>query len=269
MGSVGLNSPRLGAFQNAIFPRGLDLGRCVILQDIGVFRADPAASFEAGMLVGQDASGNIIKCVGKSVLGVAKWNKTAFYTAATIDEPLSWPTATPTATLLLKHALVTNFQLRSATGLGGVKYVDPTDYTSTNLYANGAITRVNPGATPIPLATTVYATYTYQLASADLDFQGRNFWNFTDDVTIQDGKITVITDASVLFTSMYDTSREDYALTGAGKNLYCAGGVTAAKAGLFTTDSAEGEFVGHVIQVPTADDPFLGVRLGGDPVKYA
>jgi hypothetical protein len=67
---------------------------------------------------------------------------------------------------------------------------------------------------------------------------------------------------------MYDTIRQDYALTGAGKNLYCGGGVTPALKGLFTTDSAEGEFVGHVIQVPTADDPFLGVRLGGDPVKY-
>jgi hypothetical protein len=114
----------------------------------------------------------------------------------------------------------------------------------------------------------VYATYTYQLAERDLDFQGRNFWNFTDDVTIQDGRITVITDAAVLFTSMYDTSRDDYSLIGAGKNLYCGGGVTAALAGLFTTDSAEGEFVGCVLQVPTSDDPFLGVRLGGDPVKY-
>ena len=265
MGSVGLNSPRLGAFQNAVFPRGLDLGRCVILQDIGVFRADPASYFEAGSLVAQDASGNIVPCAGKSVFGVAKWNKALTYTGAQIDEPISFALAT--STVLLKHSNVTQFQLRSAVGLGGVQYVSTTDYTLTG--TNGAIQRINPGATPIPLATTVYATYTYQLSSADLDFQGRNFWNFTDDVTIQDGKITVITDASVLFTSMYDTIRQDYALTGAGKNLYCGGGVTAALKGLFTTDSAEGEFVGHVIQVPTADDPFLGVRLGGDPVKYA
>lgn len=265
MGSVGLQSPRLAAFQSQVFPRGLDLGRCVILQDIGVFKAATSAAFEAGMLVAQDANGEIVKCAGKPVLGVAKWNKSLVYTAAMVDEPISFPTVT--ATVSLRHPNVSNFQLRSAVTLGGVKYVTPGDYTINT--TNGTLTRVNPGATPIPVATTVYATYTYELSSRDLDFQGRNFWNFTDDVSIQDNRITVITDASILFTSQYDTSRDDYALTGTGKNLYCAGGVTAAKAGLFTTDAAEGAFVGHVIQTPTADDPYLGVRLGGDPVVVA
>jgi hypothetical protein len=111
----------------------------------------------------------------------------------------------------------------------------------------------------------VYATYTYELTSQDIEFQGRNFWNQLDEVSVADGRITVITDAAFLFTSMYDTSRV-YTLTGTGKNLYCGGGVTPALAGYFTNDNAEGEFVGHVIQVPTADDPFLGVRLGGNPV---
>ena len=153
----------------------------------------------------------------------------------------------------------------TANGIGGAAgtvYTGAgTDYTLNA--TNGTLTHNGAGA--IPVATPVYATYTYELSSRDLDFQGRNFFNFTDDVSISDGRVTVITNASMLFTSQYDSARVDYALTGTGKNLYC-GGNTADLAGLFTTDSSEGEFVGHVLQIPTADDPFLGVRLGGDPV---
>lgn len=258
MGSQGLNSPRLGAFQSDIFPRGLDLGRCVIIQDIGVFRAADAADFEAGMLVAQDATGNLVKAVSKAVLGVAKWNKTQTLKSVIVDEPVSFPTSG--STINLKHANISNQQVRSQPLFVGTLYAVTTDYTVSAV--NGTLTHV--GAGTIPVATTVYVTYTFVLTSADLDFQGRNFWNFTDDVSIADNRVTVITDASVLFTSQYDSSRV-YTLTGTGKNLYC-GGATAALAGLFTNNSAEGDFSGHVIQVPTADDPFLGVRLGGDPI---
>lgn len=260
MGSVALNSPRLGAFQSDVYPRGLDLGRCVILQDLGVFRAADAADFEQGMILAQDAVGNLIKCVSGPVIGIAKWNKTNVFTGAVVDEPITFITAG--STVNLKHATVSNVRVQSAPDLGGSPYTVTTDYTFDPI--NGTVTQVALGS--IPLATTVYVTYTYDLATRDLDFAGRNFFNTLDDVTIADNRVTVITDASVLFTSQYDTSRSDYALTGAGKNLYC-GGNTAALAGLFTTDSSEGDFVGSVIQLPSADDPFLGVRLGGDPVE--
>jgi len=261
MGTLDLTSPRLAAFQSDIFPRGLDLRRSVIMQDIGVFKAGLVATFEAGMLVAQDTDGTIIKCVSKPVLGVAKWNKTTALSAAIVDEPISFATAG--AVVSLKHnSGVANVQIRSAINFGGSLYGDPGDYTVTT---SGLVTHIPAGSGGnIPLATTVYVSYTFQLSVAELDFQGRNFWNYTDDVSQNDGRVTVITDASILFTSQYDTSRV-YTLTGVGKNLYC-GGTTPALAGLFTNDSAEGEFVGHVIQIPSADDPFLGVRLGGDPV---
>jgi len=261
MGSVGLDSPRLGAFQSDVFPRGMDLGRCVILQDVGVYRAADAADFEQGMLVAQDATGNLIKAVSKHVLGVAKWNKTSVYTAAVVDEVISFPTVT--ATVELAHATVSNLKANTAADQGGSALAVTTDYTLNA--TNGTMTRVDPGGGGLIVGAATYVSYTYDLATRDLDFQGRNFFNFTDDVSIADGRITVVTDASILFTSMYDTSQNNYALTGTGKNLYC-GGNTAALAGLFTTDSGEGDFVGHVMQLPTADDPFLGVRLGGDPV---
>lgn len=258
MGSVGLDSPRLGAFQSDIFPRGLDLGRSVIQQDIGTFRAADAADFEAGMLVAQDANGDVVKCDGSPVLGVAKWNKTNTLKGAAPDEQISFPSAN--ATVNLKNANVSNLQVRDTANLGGSAFTLTTDYTISAV--NGTITHVGGGG--IPLSTIVFVTYTYELSSSQLDFQGRNFFNFTDDVAIADGRVTVITDAAILFTSQYDTSQV-YTLTGATKNLYC-GGATSGLEGLFTSDSGEGAFVGHVIQVPTADDPFLGVRLGGDPV---
>lgn len=261
MGALGLNSPRLGAFSSDTFPRGLDLGRCVILQDIGTWRAADSAVFEAGMLLSQDVDGNLVACAGSPVLGVAKWNKTNTLTAGMVDEELSF--ASSGAVVSLKHPNVSNFQLRDLAGLAGTAYADPADYT-VNL-VNGTVTHSG-GGSAIPTTTTVYATYTFEMSQKDLEFQGRNFFNFTDDVSIADSRVTVITDASMLFTSMYDTSRA-YTMIGAGKNLYCAGGVTAALAGLFTNDAAEGEFVGHVVQVPSADDPFLGVRLGGNPVE--
>lgn len=258
MGAVGLDSPRLGSFQSDIFPRGLDLGRCVILQDTGIWKAAEAASFEQGMLVSQDDAGEIITCVSKPVLGVAKWNKALALKAAVVDEPISFPAAD--ATVNLKHSNVSNLQVRDAPDLGGTAYTLTTDYTVSAV--NGTVTQVGTGG--IPVATTVYVTYTWELSSRDLEFQGQNFFNRNDDVTIADSRITVITDATILFTSMYDTSRA-YTMTGVGKNLYC-GGATPALAGLFTNDAGEGDFVGHVIQVPSADDPFLGVRMGGDPV---
>lgn len=260
MGSLGLDSPRLGAFQSDPNPRGLDLGRSVILQDLGVFRAADAADFNAGMLLAQDADGNLVKAVGSPVLGVAKWNKTNTLLATAVDEPVVFAAANGSVTL--KHPNVSNFQLRDAPDLGGSAWTVTTDYTLNA--TNGVVTHV--GAGGITPGDTSYATYTYELSARDLDFQGRNFFNYTDDVSIAENRVTVITDASLLFTTMYDTSRA-YALTGTAKNLYCGGGATAALAGLFTNDAAEGEFVGHVIQLPTADDPFLGVRLGGDPVE--
>ncbi len=259
MGSLGLTSPRLGAFQSDTFPRGLDLGRSVILQDVGVFKAAAAADFEQGMLVAQDANGEVVKCDSRPVFGVAKWNKTNTLTGAVIDEAVVFATSGGTTTLT--HPNVSNLQVRSAVDFGGSAFASPGDFTLNAV--NGVLTHAGGGST-IPVGTSVFVTYTFQLSSDDLDFQGRNFFNFTDDVSVAAGRVTVITDASVLFTSQYDTSRV-FTLTGTAKNLHC-GGTTAGLEGLFTNDPAEGEFVGHVIQIPTADDPFLGVRLGGDPI---
>ena len=90
---MSINDPRLSAFQSNLFPVGLDLGRCVINTDLGVLQAATTATFNAGSIVAQNASGEIVPCVGNTAtvptgvpLGVAKWNKALSYFAAAQDE---------------------------------------------------------------------------------------------------------------------------------------------------------------------------------------
>jgi hypothetical protein len=104
---------------------------------------------------------------------------------------------------------------------------------------------------------TVYVTYTFALTSLQLSQQqGLNFWNGLDEVAQADDRVAVISAASMLFTAAYDTSVA-YALNG---NLYAA--TTNGKEGLFTSSNAgSAVFVGRVLQLPTASDPYLGLRL--------
>lgn len=259
MGSVGLgNNAELGAFLNRTFAEGLDLGRCQIKEALGIYVADPATEFRAGMLVSRNSSGLVIKSAGTDVLGIAKWNHATSQLAVAVDEAIVLP---GTTAVNLKHANVSNVRVASAVKGGGTVYTVTTDYTVNA--TNGTVTRVGGGA--IADGATVYVTYTYQLTASELStMQGQNFWNGLDEVSQNEGRCAVITDAELIFTSQYDTTRT-YALTGANSNLYAS--TTAGKEGLFTTDSAgSAKFVGRVFQVPTAADPFLGLRFIKDPV---
>jgi hypothetical protein len=251
--------PRLKAFQSQIFPGGIDLKRSVIGQDLGVFVADPAASFRPGQVVALNTSGNIVLCDGTGAapdavpFGIAKWQKALTQYATIVDEPIVLNGTTVTS---LKHAglVFGAVSVRSAPDMGGVLYVGgSTDYTLNT--TNGTVARVALGA--IADGATVYVTYTYALTEADLDFQGRNFFNFNDDVTIQQGRIAVATAWSIIFTTAYDPARTYSRM----EQLYVDGG---ANAGLFTNNSAASRpAFGRVMQLPTAGDPFMGIVTPG------
>jgi len=261
MGSVGLgNNANLGAFLNRIFPEGLDLGRCQITEALGTFVADPANTFRAGMLVMRNAAGLVIPSDGTDMLGVAKWNHATSMLAAAVDEPV---VLTGVIASNLQHALVSNVRVASAVAGGGTVFIDATDYTLNA--TNGTLTRIALGA--IISGSTVYVTYTFQLSASDISqTQGANFWNNLDEVSQADGRVTVITDAAMIFTSQYDTSA-NFSMTGALSNLFASTAV--GKAGLFTSSPAGGaKFVGRVLQVPTAADPFLGLRLVKQVVQF-
>jgi len=251
MGSVGLgNNANLGAFLNRLFPEGLDLGRCQINQALGVFVADPANTFRAGMVVSRNSSGLVIPSPGTEFLGVAKWNHATSLVAAAVDEAV---VLTGTTASNLAHPTVSNVRVAGALA-GGTLFTVTTDYTVNT--TNGTVTRNGGGG--IASGATVYVTYTWAITESDLlQLQGKNFWNTSDEVSMADGRCTVITDADLLFTTQYDTSKV-YTLTGTTSNLYAS----TALPGLFTSDTAGSAlFIGKVFQVPSAADPFLGVRM--------
>lgn len=252
MASVGLgNTALLGAFQNKIHQEGLDLVRCQINEALGVYVADPAATFRQGMAVMQTSAGLVTPSTGTSFLGIAKWNHTTLMLAAKVDEAIVLPGTTAVA---LRFPKVSNVRVASAVQGGGTVHTVTTDYTVNA--TNGTVTRV--GGAGIADGATVYVTYMYEVSSADLlQTQGLNFWNGLDEVSQNESRVTVITDAGMLFTTQYDTTRT-YTV---GEALYCSH--VGGREGLITDDSNTGAnaFVGRVFQVPTASDPYLGFRM--------
>lgn len=256
--------PRFRAFRSDIHPVGIDLRRSVIKSDVGTYVADPTATFRAGQVLAQNANGNFAVCDGlgpaplNTPFGFAKWNKTTSLLATATDEAV-----------VVNGVLPTNLRRSNLFGApaggvhvsnvptgvaGGVVFTEGAGNDYLINYVNGQITR--DAASTIPDGSTVYVSYKYFVSEMDLDFQGRNFWNFLDEVTIQQGRIAIITDWSILFTSMYDPS-QTYSMQ---QPLYVD---TAAKAGLLTNQAGGRPAFGRVFQLPEADDPFMGIVTPG------
>jgi hypothetical protein len=270
MGSLTNVPQNFAAFQNQIFPNGLDLGRCTIQQDIGAYYAAPGAVFQQGSLVALDSvTQMVVPYTGANtsafLLGVVKWAKAPSINAAVADEPVSFTVGAAPQTAALKHPNVANVAVNSLPQMAGTLYIGNTpgagtDYTVNT--TNGILTTVAAGAlTPTVANNVFYATYTWTLSAADLyQFQGLNFWNFTDNVSIQDNRVTVITDWAMLFTTQYDTAVE-YAI---GQQLVAtSGGIFGTSASVGTVAGAN---VGRVFQLPGVNDPFLGIISGGNPL---
>lgn len=257
-------SPRLQSFRNDVYPVGIDIRRSVIKSDAGVFVADPVATFRAGQVLAQNAAGNFVVCDGLGAppinipFGFAKWNKTSQLLASVTDEAVVLNGVLPTN---LKHA-----GLFPAGGPAGLRVSDvPTGVTGTVFvegagndyvgnYINGQVQRA--AGSTIPDGSTVYVSYKWALLENDLDFQGRNFWNLLDEVTIAQGRVAIITDWSILFTTMYDPS-QTYAI---GDQLYVD---TALKAGMLTKTGGGRPPFAKVFQIPGADDPYMGIVTPG------
>jgi len=271
MGSFGATG-RLDAFRGSVFNNGLSLVRSDIRKALGVWKAADAAVIRQGQFVMLTPANEIDLTDGKNILGVSKWNKITSWQAVNVDEVAIFASAGGTYTVL-KPQTISNVAIRSAPTMGGTAYANPGDFSFT---ANGVITQ-NGGGT-IPVGVPVYVTYTYQMTQADQNVDGFNFLQSLDDVTLHEGRITVITDWAMLFTAEYDTS-QTYTLQGAGSNLYVTGPTYASGgAGILTnvaptnmdpaSGNGVGRFVGKVSQLPQAEDAFLGVLLGGHPIPF-
>lgn len=251
-------SPRMEAFRVSSRAIGIDLMRSQYSRNLGTYVANPATTFRAGMLVSLNAAQEIVVCDGVSPFGFAKYTKAQTLYAAVVGEQIQ---LTATDWINLAHG---NLWVPGTTGgvrvtdiTGGTVYVEATDYNAN--YANGQIQRIALGG--IGDGDFVLVDYQYQVTEQELKFEGRNFWNFIDDVTIQGDKITVINDWSFIWTTQYDAAQ-----TYAVDDVLNAGTVGNSKAGLVTKGGG-GAYIGRVFQVPTADDPFLGIRYVGGMVS--
>lgn len=252
MGSI-IGTPRHAAFSSDVFPKGLDLRRSVINNDLGTYETTDAAVIRAGQFAAYDANnGYVVPSAGASTIGVFKWNKQQFGVSVKVDEAIVLNGTTPTN---LARGNVSNIGVNSLPGFAGTLYTGGGgDYNANT--TNGTIAR--DATTTIPDGATVYVTYTFQLTDADFQFDGRDFRNQqNNDVLGHENKITVITDWAKLFTMEYDTSVA-YAYTAANKLYVSAEGKATSTAGT--------DFAGQVHQLPTADDPFLGMTIHGNPV---
>jgi len=265
MSTLNPYDPTLKAFQSDIFPVGIDLRRSQINTNIGVYVADPGSSFIAGQVLAQEANGwfNVCDGLGSAPInvpfGFAKWNKTNTLISDVTDEA---QVLTGTVVNNLAHSNLFGSPgpgfvrvSNQPTGTtGATTYVEGTDYTIN--YTNGTIVRIGAGA--IPSGATVYVTYQWYIPTSDLDFQGRNFWNFLDEVTQAQGRISIITNWTLLFTCVYDPA-QTYTI---GEQLY-VGDAASGKAGILTNQAGGRPAFAKVFQLPSADDPFMGIVSPG------
>lgn len=236
---------------------GLDLKRSQYIDDFGAYDANASATWRAGQIVNLNAAQEVIldagTIAGDSPFGVAKFDKTTAPYATVVGEYIQLNALVPTA---LAHANLFTGVRVATLPMTGTVYTEGGGGDYTCNYVNGTLVRVGGG---IADGEYVYVNYMYALTAADINREGRNFWLSNDDVTIQDNRITVITGRATLFTSQYDPS-ETYAVNDV---LYAGEQATNLMGGYFTIAVTSGHVVGKVFQIPTADDPYLGVTFTG------
>ena len=244
------NSAHTGANNEfRVNPFGLDLGRCRIQWAPGHWVADSAATFRQGQFVQLNSSGRVIVSGGNDFLGIAKHAKTTAPVALAVDEAVTF--SATGATVTLAHTGISDVVVFSAVEQGGTRYTVTTDYTLNT--TNGTITHV--GAAGITAPATVYVSYTYSLTSAQMQQDGLNFFNSADDVSLQNGRVTVIMGQCTIYTTEFEKTGRTYALTGTGSNLY------VNSSGILPMNPTSNKFVGKVIELPTAKVPYLGCLL--------
>ena len=252
-------TPRWEAYQvGAGRCMGLDLKRSQYIDDFGNYDANTAAVIRAGQLVNLNAAQEVILDTGAvAPFGVAKLDKTTSRFATVVGEYIQLNGVVATnlahANLFAAAGGVASGAVRVAAALTGGAYVQDTNYTVN--YVNGTIVRLGAG---IADGAYVYVNYTYALTSVDELREGRNFWLSTDDSTIQDERFTVVTGRSTLFTSQYDQS-QTYVIN----DVLYSGAAGDTLSGYFTKRATSTFIVGKVFQIPTADDPYLGVTFTG------
>ena len=247
---------RQEAFRVDSIASGFDHQRSQFVTSFGHYVANSTTTFQAGMLVDMNSSQEIIVSVGVAPFGWTKYNKTSSFYGVVVGEyiQLNGVVATSLAHANIRPAAAAVEGVRVAAALTGVAFTEGGGNDYAINYTNGTVVR--DAASTIADGGYVFVNYQYLLTSQEIQDNGHNFWNFDDDVTIQGGKVTVITGPCTIFTTAFDTNKT-FTI---GQTVY-AGTTTDVLEGFVTDTTGSGSFaVGVVIQLPTADDPFLGIK---------
>ena len=247
-------STRREAFRVDNVARGLDHQRTQYLTAYGDYVANATTTFTAGMLVDLNASREVIISVGVRPHGWCKYNKDTGFYAAVVGEyiQLNALVATSLDHANIRPAVGAIAGVRVAAALTGAAYTEGGGNDYAVNYVNGTVVR--DGASTIADGGYVYVNYQYALTAQELNDDGHNFWNFDNDVTVQGDKVTVITGAATLYTTAYD-SHQTFSVNDA-----LTAGTTAEVLEGMVTKGGAGLAVGYVVQIPTPDDPYLGIR---------
>lgn len=254
-----MTSVRMESFQVSPFNHGIDLTRSQVKSALGMYVADVSTIFRAGMLIQLSVDQKVIICDGTVPFGFSKYNKTNIIYASITGEYIQLNGVISTNLVrpnLLNPSL--GGGVRVGASLTGTSYTEGTDY-SVN-YINGQITRIPGGI--IPNGGYVYVNYQYQMTNLEMEQEGLNYWNQINDVSIHNNRVTVITDWSFIFTTMYDPSQ----VYNVNDSLL-AGNSADGLGGLVTKGSKGTAFIGRVFQPPTPSDPYLGIRYVGGMVS--
>jgi len=248
--------PQWEAYQSGL-PIGIDLKRSDIASNLGTYVVNRSTTFRAGMLVQLNSSQELVVCDGTAPMGFAKYDVATSLYETVVDEYIQLNGVVATSLANANLYAGSGIRVSSAAQGGGTTYAVTTDYTVSAV--NGTVTRVGGGS--ITDGQYVYVTYMYEIPNSKMQFEGKNFWNVNNAIEYTNARMTVITGQSIVFTSQYDPSRV-YAVD----SVVEAGAVGDNLGGLVTlTGVGAGPNIGTVLQVPSAADPFMGIRMYGLP----
>lgn len=244
-------------------PMGYDFGRSQPQHTFGHYLANTAASFRSGMLIQLNASQEVIVCDGTEPFGFARYDKTTTLYGTVVDEYIQLTALVATN---LAHANLydpsggaapsTAVTVASATQGTGTVYTEGVGNDYNVNVTNGTIVR--DAASTIVSGAYVYVTYMYQLTAAEIQRNGNSFTNSTDVVTQWGEKVSIATGPGIIFTTAYDPNVQ-YTM-----NLALHAGTTGnGLSGLVTVAAHGTAFIGNVFQIPSADDPYLGIKYVG------
>ena len=155
---------------------------------------------------------------------------------------------------LSKGNVISTGTVKVTNSAGTTTYTQGVDYTVST--TNGVVTRLTTGAITALQSVIIWYNYVLQQTnvywdnvSTSFTAAGQNYDRQPDD-TLGSGKITVAEGDAKLYTDQYDVTRT-YTLNAP---LY------SNVASQWTTLAGYTNACGRVINVPTANDPFLGVQ---------